>query len=152
MRIFLILFFFSSFTWAGTIRQFKTDYCTNFPEGTKEDPELWKHCCLTHDMFFWAGGNKADRDMADLDLKACITKTGATRIAELMYRGVRAGSYSPIKYPDKMWNNRWLERDTFQTLTPQDIEEIEMDIMNGHDYISLDIKTYFIDQLRSRLE
>ena len=152
MKTAFVLLFISSFAWADNVRPFKTDFCTNFPEGTREEPALWKHCCLTHDMFFWAGGNKADRDLADLDLKSCIAKTGATQIAELMYLGVRAGSYSPIKYPDKMWNNGWKERPIFQTLTSEDITQIEAEILNGYEFISPNIKNYFIDQLRSRLE
>ncbi|WPU64846.1 hypothetical protein [Peredibacter starrii] len=98
------------------------------------------------------GGSKDDRDVADLDLKSCIAKTGAIQIAELMYLGVRAGSYSPIKYPDKMWNNGWKGRPVFQTLTSKDIDQIEVEILNDYDFISPNIKQYFIDQLRSRLE
>ncbi|WP_408097820.1 hypothetical protein ACJVC5_02590 [Peredibacter sp. HCB2-198] len=152
MKYFFLLLMISSFAWADNVRPFKTDFCTNFPEGTKEEPALWKHCCLTHDMFFWAGGSKRDRDVADLDLKSCIAKTGATQIAELMYLGVRAGSLSPIKYPDKKWNNGWRDRPDFQGLTSGDITQIETEIYNGYDYISQNIKNYFIHQLRSRLE
>ena len=152
MKTFFFFLLISSFAWADDVRPFKTDFCTNFAEGTRDEPALWKHCCLVHDMFFWAGGSKADRDIADLDLRSCITKTGATQIANLMYLGVRAGSLSPIKYPDKQWNNGWKERPTFQALTSKDIDKVEAEISTGYDFISQNIKKYFIDQLRSRLE
>lgn len=131
---------------------FATDYCTNFPEGTRQSPSLWKHCCLTHDMYFWAGGNKTDRNNADQELKVCIEETGERRIAELMYRAVRAGSYSPIKYPKMKWNNGWEKREEFQTLSISDIDQIEEELSHGYEYISSELKQYFIQSLRSRLE
>lgn len=150
--IFVLLFInFSSF--AGTeLSAFETDYCTNYPEGTDEQPELWKHCCLVHDMYFWAGGNKQNRYDADLELRSCIEETGAYNQARIMYYAVRAGSYSPIKYPKRKWNNGWDSRPTFQSLTPEDISKVETELNSAYDYISPDIKSHFIHQLRSRLE
>lgn len=147
-----LLVSFSSFASEEKISKFETDYCTNYPEGTKENPDQWKHCCLIHDMFFWAGGNKQNRYDADLDLRSCIEKTGAVKQARIMYYAVRAGSHSPIKYPKYKWNNGWSERPTFQTLTSEDISQINAEIQSGYDFITPEIKTYFINQLRSRLE
>lgn len=131
---------------------FQTDYCTNYPEGTKEEPDLWKHCCLMHDMFFWAGGNKHDRNDSDIELKSCIEKTGAVEQARIMYFAVRAGSYSPIKYPKKRWNHGWRTRPEFQKLTPEDVTEIENELHSGYEYISPYLKLNFINILRSRLD
>lgn len=130
----------------------ETDFCTNFSEGTRENREQWKHCCLIHDMYFWAGGAKDDRLNADLELKACIAETGAQRIAELIFHSVRLGSYSPIKYSKKKWNHGWKKRKEFQRLTSQDVDLIEAEISRGYDFISPVQKIYFIQQLRSRPE
>lgn len=132
--------------------QFETDFCTNYPEGTNEQPNLWKHCCLIHDMYFWAGGSKSDRDVADLDLKSCIEETGAYRQASLMYYAVRAGSYSPIKYPKRKWNNGWNDGRKVRSLSFEDVDLVESEITSGYDYISSDIKSKFITTLRSRLD
>ena len=134
------------------ISSFETDFCTNYPEGTQEKPELWKHCCLMHDMFFWAGGNKADRLDADLKLKNCIADTGSLYQARIMYLAVRAGSYSPIKYPKMKWNNGWDKRPDFQSLSSRDIDNVEEEIFSSYDYIPLELKQTFIYQLRRRLE
>jgi hypothetical protein len=142
----------SSFAASSQLSSFDTDYCTNYAEGTAEKPDLWKHCCLIHDMYFWAGGNKQDRYDSDLELRTCIEKTGAIKQARLMYYAVRAGSYSPIKYPKRKWNNGWSERPGFYSLSVEDIKLIESEIQNGYEFITPEIKTYFINQLRSRLE
>lgn len=142
----------SSFAGDSQLSSFETDYCTNYAEGTNENPEQWKHCCLIHDMYFWAGGNKQDRYDSDLELRTCIEKTGAFKQARLMYYAVRAGSYSPIKYPKRKWNNGWSERPGYYSLSVEDIYLIENELQSGYDFVTPEIKSYFINQLRSRLE
>ncbi len=134
------------------IATFKTDFCTNYPEGTQKKPELWKHCCLMHDMFFWAGGSKTDRSEADLKLRNCVADTGSFYQARIIYLAVRAGSYSPIKYPKMKWNNGWDKRPDFQSLSLKDIDIVEDEIFSGYDFIPLELKSSFIHQLRSRLD
>jgi len=150
LQFFIILCFFSlsSLGFGSVLKPFETDYCTNFPEGTKQEPERWKDCCLYHDLYFWAGGTKQERKKADSDLRDCIHKTGAHRIAQLVYLGVRAGYYSPIKYAQKKWSNGWDYQNSYRALTPQDIIEIEKELNSGHEYIK--DKQAFINSLKDR--
>lgn len=151
--IFVVLYTINTGWASNSLSSFETDYCTNYKEGTKTQPELWKHCCLIHDMHFWAGGNKQNRYDSDVELKSCIEETGSPYVARLMYMAVRAGSYSPIKYSNKKWNHGWKGRATFESLTNEDIDQLEMELTTGnYDYISVDIKNNFINTLRSRLE
>lgn len=156
MRALLIILIFSfpflTYADASQLRPFETDYCTNYSEGTRSNPDLWKHCCLIHDLYFWAGGTKQDRYNADIGLKRCVEETGAYYRARLIYYAVRAGSYSPIKFPDKKWNNGWKDRPDFQSLSREDIDNIEIELSSGYDFISHEIKDDFIINLRSRLE
>lgn len=156
MKTFLtiLLMFTLNTAWAGnSLSSFETDFCTNYKEGTRSQPDLWKHCCLVHDMHFWAGGNKQNRYDSDVELKSCIEETGSPYVARLMYLAVRAGSYSPIKYSNKKWNHGWKGRPTFITLTHEDIDQVETELATGaYDYISPEIKIQFINTLRSRLE
>ena len=147
-----LLINFSSLAETLELSSFETDYCTNYPEGTEQKPDLWKHCCLIHDMYFWAGGNKQNRYEADLELRSCIEETGAVKQARLMYYAVRAGSYSPIKYPKRKWNNGWSNRPGYYSLSTEDIQLIKAELDSGYDFINLEIKNYFINQLRTRLE
>ncbi len=132
------------------IKKFTTDYCTNFPEGTRQVPELWKHCCLTHDLYFWAGGAKEDRRKADLELRECIENTGALNQSWLMYFAVRAGSYSPIKYSNYKWNNGWNDGRQIRALSTEDIDLIEEELGSGYDFIPGFLKESFLTSLRLR--
>lgn len=153
MKFLILLSLLSSLSFASErLSGFETDYCTNYPEGTKAEPELWKHCCLMHDMFFWAGGDKSDRLESDLELRTCIEETGARTQAKIMYAAVRAGSLSPVKYPKMRWNNGWDGRGNFQKLSADDVGLVERELFSGYDYISLEQKQKFINFLQSRLD
>jgi hypothetical protein len=140
------------FAFDGSIEKFETDYCTNYMEGTRANPTQWKHCCLLHDMYFWAGGNFEDRNASDLELKICIEKTGARKQAQLMYYAVRLGSYSPIKYPKRKWNNGWIDGRSPRALSIEDIEIIQDELHSGYDFINSSLKDQFLASLKSRLD
>lgn len=139
------------FAQSESLEAFQTDYCTGYPEGTLDRPTIWKHCCLEHDLYFWAGGNHDDRKVSDLLLKECIEETGEEFQAKLIYWAVTAGSYSPIKFSNKKWNYGWSERKEFKKLSPQDVDLIEAEIRK-EDYEPLDQATIqrFLSTLRSR--
>ena len=99
------------------IKAFQTDLCTFYPEGTRERPNLWAHCCIKHDLAYWVAGNREDLDRADFALKVCVTEVSTPFNGHLMYRGVRAGHYSPFKGKYR-WSWAWPKsRKKFQTLT-----------------------------------
>jgi hypothetical protein len=141
---------FTAFAAQDKLVPFQTDYCTSFPEGTTGNPSAWKNCCLRHDMNFWAGGDKSDRDEADLNLKKCVEDKGYPKIAWVIYQAVRLGSYSPIKFENKKWNFGWSGRPELQKLTSSDIDQIEREIFSGYSYIPLHIKIAFLYELRTR--
>jgi hypothetical protein len=133
-----------------TLVPFQTDYCTGIPEGVPYNRTAWKNCCLMHDMFFWAGGEKSDRDEADLGLKRCVEDKGYPKIAWVIYQAVRLGSYSPIKFEDKKWNFGWPGRPEHQKLSSEDIDQIEKEIFFGYANVPLHIKIAFLYELRTR--
>jgi hypothetical protein len=107
----ILLTFFSLRTNATDVesvqfKDFKTDLCTSWPEGTRDRPMLWAHCCIKHDMAYWVAGDKNDLKLADLALKSCVTEVAGTFQGTLMYRGIRAGHYFPIKSKYR-WGWAW---------------------------------------------
>ena len=114
------------------LKPFKTDYCTGFSEGTSAQPQLWKHCCVEHDLYFWAGGCAPARKRADLRLYDCVKSTGAVKTAWLMYAGIRLGSFSPIKIDSEKWGNAWKDGHGIkESLSEQDVVLLES-MMNTH--------------------
>ena len=76
---------------ADELRDFTSDGCSAFPDGTREDKELWHSCCVLHDLAYWKGGNSEERKAADHALKFCVEAVGKPDIAKLMLAGVRVG-------------------------------------------------------------
>jgi hypothetical protein len=89
------------------LADFTSDGCSLFINGTFEDPELWKECCLKHDIAYWKGGTEEQREQADLAFRECVEKkTGDSTLANLMYEAVRVGGepYFPTWY---RWGYGW---------------------------------------------
>ena len=100
------------------LSNFTSDGCSLFIDGTFENPELWKDCCLKHDIAYWQGGTRAERGAADLAFRKCVEKkTGNRDLAELMYQAVRNGGepYFPTWY---RWGYGWPLGGGYRALTP----------------------------------
>ncbi len=111
------------------LRTFATDGCTGYPNGTREKPNLWRHCCVEHDLSFWSGGETAGRPRADRRLRKCVAETGEKREAQIIYWGVRLGSLSPIKIYGMQWGNAWSKWVTRKNpLTHAEIDRLEAEI------------------------
>lgn len=128
MKLILFTFLLVTTTYSGTttahLNPFETDNCTMFVDGTKKDPQLWKDCCVIHDLRYWIGGSEQDQDLADDRLKLCVEKRAGSFIANLMYRAVRMGHYSPVKFKYQ-WNWGWINP---REKKPFTIEEKELAI------------------------
>lgn len=81
------------------IQSFTTDGCSCFPDGDKQNRELWHHCCVAHDSLYWKGGSREDRKTADSLLCDCVAKTGKPATAKRMYIGVRMGGSAWLPTP-----------------------------------------------------
>jgi hypothetical protein len=114
------------------LADFTSDGCSMFIDGTFEKPELWKECCLLHDMAYWRGGTEEERKQADLAFKTCVEKkTGDPILAKLMYEAVRAGGapHFPTWY---RWGYGWPLGRGYQALTS---EEEKLAVQKLKDYL-----------------
>ena len=96
---------------------FKSDGCSLFVDGTFKDRELWKECCVEHDVAYWKGGTADERKAADLKFRECIRNTtGDEALALLMYEAVRAGGspHFPTWY---RWGYGWPQGRGYKALT-----------------------------------
>ena len=102
------------------LADFRSDGCSLFIDGTFANPELWKECCLLHDMAYWRGGTEEERKQADLAFKACVEKkTGDPVLASLMYEAVRVGGapHFPTWY---RWGYGWPVGRGYKALTAEE--------------------------------
>ena len=62
---------------ANELKPFTTDGCSLWMDGTLEQPNLWRHCCVAHDLDYWQGGSEAQRKQSDENIQACIKQRRA---------------------------------------------------------------------------
>jgi hypothetical protein len=100
------------------LRPFSSDGCSLFPDSSLMTKEVWCSCCFSHDLDYWRGGTRVEREVADSRLKDCVfEKTGNKALAMLMYEGVRVGG-SPYFYNWYRWGYGWSFDRKYQALTP----------------------------------
>ena len=56
------------------LAEFSSDGCSLFLDGNFEDPKLWKECCVLHDIAYWRGGSKKEREEADQALSTVLKR------------------------------------------------------------------------------
>ncbi|WP_191968540.1 helicase [Cellvibrio sp. KY-GH-1] len=91
---------------ADGLKPFTTDGCSVWIDGPPDRPNLWRHCCVAHDLAYWIGGTRTERKQADQVLKQCIKDAEQPLIADPTYHGVRLGGgpYWPSTY---RWGYGW---------------------------------------------
>ncbi len=105
----------------GTLKPFTTDGCSEFPNGTLQQKDLWLKCCIAHDKKYWAGGTYDERLQADRELRTCVESVGEPAIAALMLAGVRVGGAPWLNTPFR-WGYGWPYGRGYQALTPEEKE------------------------------
>lgn len=154
-KLFFFLALISFNAWSQTgpaLKPFVTDYCTMYVEGTRAQPNLWRHCCVEHDLYFWAGGSLDEKKATDLRLKSCVEKTGAATQAVLIYTAVVIGGHSPVHIKGKQWGNTWENRPRYLTLTESESAQAIYYLGNHNFELPPELKQSFIEQLNSRLD
>lgn len=107
------------------LSDFKSDGCSLFVDGTFKDKDLWRDCCVEHDVAYWRGGTREERLAADEKFRACVErKTGDKALARLMYEAVRAGGgpHFPTWY---RWGYGWPQGRGYKALTDEELSAVE---------------------------
>lgn len=106
------------------LRPFTSDNCTFIPDGTKEEPKKWVHCCQTHDLAYWAGGSFSERQDADLAFKKCLEDVGEKTLAFFGYLGLRLSGTALLPTPFR-WAYGWTGVRGYWALTPEEKLEVQ---------------------------
>jgi hypothetical protein len=108
----------------AAIRPFTTDGCSDFPDGTPRNRQLWRDCCVAHDRAYWRGGAYGERLEADRALRACVAAVGEPAVAQIMLAGVRVGGspWWPTRY---RWGYGWPWPRGYRELTPAEREQAD---------------------------
>lgn len=110
---------------AEPLQDFKSDGCSQFPDGTFNQTDMWCDCCIAHDIAYWQGGNRKQKQRADENLRDCVLqKTGNTLLAETMHIGVRLGG-SPVFPTWYRWGYGWRYGRGFQSLNQYERAQVK---------------------------
>lgn len=110
---------------ASELTPFKSDGCSLFPDGTAKQKDLWMNCCLTHDLAYWKGGSFQDKEIADENLKQCVSLVGEPTIAQIMLTGVRVGGSPYIPSPFR-WGYGWSFGRGYKALNEDEKQRIKL--------------------------
>lgn len=91
---------------ANSLKPFTTDGCSLWIDGTPEQPNLWRHCCVAHDLDYWKGGSEAQRKASDERIQACVKEAQGSGMANYIYTNVRWGG-SPYWMNNYRWGYGW---------------------------------------------
>jgi hypothetical protein len=91
---------------ANELKPFTTDGCSLWIDGTLEQPNLWRHCCVAHDLDYWKGGTEAQRKQSDARIQACVKEAQGSGMANYIYTNVRWGG-SPYWMSNYRWGYGW---------------------------------------------
>ncbi|MEL7451073.1 MAG: hypothetical protein AAFN78_17795 [Pseudomonadota bacterium] len=104
---------------------FTSDGCSLFPDSSVMSEQDWCLCCFEHDVAYWRGGTKQEREHADALLRQCILDTtGSEALATVMHEGVRAGG-SPYFYNWYRWGYGWGYERKYQALTADEVRQAD---------------------------
>ena len=107
------------------LKPFTSDGCSLFPARSIISEADWCSCCFEHDIAYWRGGTKAEREAADAALRDCVAKkTGDPAFGRLMYDGVRMGG-SPYFLTWYRWGYGWPFERKYQALTAAETAQSE---------------------------
>ena len=108
-KIFLMAtFFFMALPCsANELKPFTTDGCSLWMDGPPLYPNLWRHCCVAHDLAYWQGGSKEQRLAADNAIQSCVFKAADSKgMANYMHGMIRWGG-SPYWMNYYRWSYGW---------------------------------------------
>jgi len=104
--VFLIVLFIAHAGHANELKPFATDGCSLWIDGTMERPNLWRHCCVAHDLDYWQGGSEEQRKQSDERIQACVNEAQGSGMADYIYKNVRWGG-SPYWMNYYRWGYGW---------------------------------------------
>ena len=107
------------------LNAFTTDGCSAYPDGYLHTDEYeWLHCCMAHDIAYWAGGNYEKKVEADAELNRCVSEASFGAHGKMMEMGVATGG-TPHLATSWRWGYGWNRMVSFTPLTTEKHQHID---------------------------
>ncbi len=110
-----------------------------FPDGNIFDNAKWVKCCIQHDLSYWKGGTKAEREKADNDLQMCVADVGEKGISAVMHFGVKIGG-APVYPTWYRWGYGWPYSRGYKPLSEKEVDQVNKRLIELRELINETIK------------
>lgn len=107
---------------------FQSDGCSWWPDGTSSDPDLWRECCVVHDIAYWKGGTREERVEADRNLLSCVAGKKQTLMGLLMFVGVRSGG-GPSFFTPFRWGYGWSHNRGYEKIGMTESRQVQASLL-----------------------
>ncbi|MEK6628880.1 MAG: hypothetical protein AABY53_09660 [Bdellovibrionota bacterium] len=116
------------------LRPFYTDGCSASPDGIigTDQKKLWHDCCVQHDIKYWIGGNKTEKEIADSELKKCIEDKGYAPVSGFFKFFVKLFG-GPDSQRSYRWGYGWNYSRPYGPLTAE--ERAQLNVLNEIEYV-----------------
>ena len=112
---------------ANNLNNFSTDGCSLFIDKDYLTNESWAHCCIKHDMSYFTGGVKKEKNDSDLELQQCIEDLGGIKnkyLAQSVFLAVQIFGGPEIKSWFR-WGYGWEINRKYQKLSKEQKELVK---------------------------
>lgn len=110
----------------NSLHDFTSDGCSMSPDGVVVLVNTdFVPCCVQHDIAYWQGGTRDQKQEADNNLKTCIAEKSNNFIASIYYRGVRMGGGASLPTAFH-WGYGWENRRKYAPLS-QDQKQMALE-------------------------
>lgn len=119
---FILLAFSSISSYASNyLHDFESDGCSVVADGTIFEPNKWRNCCVKHDIHYWMGGTRWEKQIADDEFQLCMEDEGSPGWAVIYYLGVRANGHPGTGFSFQ-WGFGWEVNRGYQALSKEERE------------------------------
>jgi hypothetical protein len=114
------------------LKPFSTDGCSQSPNSYEGQKIV--ECCVAHDVSYWLGGTQDQKDKADYDFEACVSKKSGPVVAEIYFRGVRVGG-GANGINTFRWGYGWDTNRSYSPITDSEWQQAER--LHGKNLVEL---------------
>jgi hypothetical protein len=129
----LIILSMMCFSAHARLNPFTSDGCSKWMDGSILDPHQWRDCCFQHDISYWMGGTKKEKEAADSQLAKCVGETGAKTMGLIMEIGVAIGG-GPGYHTSYRWGYGWTDNRGYRPLTEKE-KTIVVEELSHHSFV-----------------
>lgn len=104
------------------LKTFSTDGCSQSPDSFLGKDIV--HCCVQHDIAYWLGGTKRQKEESDQELNLCISQKTNSMVGDAYKAGVSVGGSAGLRNTFR-WGYGWDRLRDYSPITDEEMAQAE---------------------------